>query len=78
MTRKWTYRGQGLCGVCSKPATSYYDMTCGPLGDFREHCEECRPIVTEECRLEELDRNKKYQELKEWHNNYVGVPMDEI
>lgn len=27
------------CEGCERPATGYYDLTCGPLGDFVQHCD---------------------------------------
>lgn len=76
----WKYKGEHVCmwKDCTKSTDRYHDATYGPLFDPRYHCEEHEQDVLDQIAKEDQQREKDYQEHKEWMENYRGIPTEEM
>ena len=68
------------CMICGAHSTGYYDITITGIGHFLNHCanKEHEAEVIRRGQAIDEQRRKDYEERKEWHQNYLQLPMEEV
>lgn len=68
------------CLICGADHTGYYDISLTGVGHFLFHCanEEHKAEVYRRGENIDEQRRKDYEERKEWQQNYIQLPMEEV